>query len=400
MHPEVYVLILPAFGIVSHVFSFFARKPVFGYVGMVNAMGAIAILGFLVWALIFYMMGLFPCEWKGKKPLYMLEPLDKVQSQGFVEKSEPILTGNILDKIVKNQQETVVLMHMRPFGKTASTETKREIPLKNKMQFHFKSPKISNDWIVGFFEGDGCLNIFYDEKKNPVLSFLIRQADPKMLFKIKKHLGFGSVYSDSKGYWTLRIRNQKGLLKVITLLNGRLFLKKRISSFQKWVEVYNLKYGTSFVPSQIPAKFSWESAWFCGFADAEGSFNIQLLSRKDNNRDRLRLRFYLDQRNDVESMQILHTWLGGNLHKKAGKQGDHYRLMIDRINRVPILIYYFCKFPPLTTPLFVRFIRYIRVFRWYKLKEWKRRKENILHLITLNKRLKKKRRVIFYDSLG
>lgn len=42
-HPEVYVLILPAFGIVSHVLSFFARKPVFGYVGMVNAMGAIAV---------------------------------------------------------------------------------------------------------------------------------------------------------------------------------------------------------------------------------------------------------------------------------------------------------------------------------------------------------------------
>jgi len=44
-HPEVYVLVLPAFGIVSHVVSFFAKKPIFGYVGMVNAMAAIAILG-------------------------------------------------------------------------------------------------------------------------------------------------------------------------------------------------------------------------------------------------------------------------------------------------------------------------------------------------------------------
>ena len=57
-HPEVYVQIQPAFGIVSHVQSFFARKPVFGYVGMVNAMGAIAVLGFLVWAHHMYTVGL------------------------------------------------------------------------------------------------------------------------------------------------------------------------------------------------------------------------------------------------------------------------------------------------------------------------------------------------------
>ncbi|MCX7338375.1 MAG: cytochrome c oxidase subunit I [Alphaproteobacteria bacterium] len=49
-HPEVYVMILPAFGIVSHVISTFARKPVFGYLGMAYAMISIGAFGSLVWA--------------------------------------------------------------------------------------------------------------------------------------------------------------------------------------------------------------------------------------------------------------------------------------------------------------------------------------------------------------
>ena len=57
-HPEVYIIAIPAFGVVSQVIPAFSRKPLFGYTSMVYAVASIAILSFLVWAHHMYTAGL------------------------------------------------------------------------------------------------------------------------------------------------------------------------------------------------------------------------------------------------------------------------------------------------------------------------------------------------------
>ena len=130
-------------------------------------------------------------------------------------------------------------------------------------------------------------------KKGKRLFFSIRQLNPKVLYYIQAHLGFGSIYQCADGYWSYTVSGRTDVLHVIHLLNGKIHLHKRLAQFIKWVNEYNNVYGTNIVPVDTVCALSLSNAWLCGFCDADGSFSIQLVSEPTRIEGiRLRLKWY------------------------------------------------------------------------------------------------------------
>jgi hypothetical protein len=312
---------------------------------------------------------------------------------------------------LNNQQETTTKMLWRPKekcpllfknqGVVGSPETTRKnTPFNNILGSTARfctyqkvilpllnAPKIDPYWIAGFVESDGCFNV--DKKpQGSELTLIIVQKDPKILYKIKSYLGFGSISQNKQGYWRYCIRAQKDLLFCIHLMNGKFVLAKRIQQFASWVKVYNQRYHSEIAPILEPAPILIDNAWLTGFADANGSFNLLITHR--NKHPRLRIRFYLDQTDAFEDLGRIQKVIGGTLSQKRSinsNYNQHDRLTIDTFRQAELLINYFSQFTPMTTKLKVRFIRYKRVYGWYRNQEWKFRLSQIQHLILLNKRL-------------
>ena len=152
------------------------------------------------------------------------------------------------------------------------------------------------EWFIGFSEGDGL----FDQSQ---LAFIINQKDPKLLFRIKKKLGFGSVYETSdSGIWRYSVTGKTNCLRLYYLFNGNLTLQKIIDKFVKWTVMLSPKLEVQ----KNPIPMTLNSAWLAGFIEAEGCFYGRVrVNKRMKTGFQFQKKFYISQKGEKKVLQTI-----------------------------------------------------------------------------------------------
>ena len=327
-HPEVYIIVIPGFGIVSQVVSTFSGKSVFGYLGMIYAMFSIGILGFLFWS-----------QWLA----FPIGDYEVINFAICLKSLVSISTFNSKNLIDYAQSAGNLSFNNNKADKSPS-ETTRETSF-NYDHYRKLSGKnfydISDDWLtwfIGFSEGNGYFFTRYNN--NNQLSFVLTQKDEAILNHIQLTLGIGRVknYGNFSRY---HVDNKEGIIILTAIFNGNLVLDKRKVQIKKWLEILNIEIINN---NSLPLL---NNSWLSGFIDAEGCFKINIIIKYMSLSYPVKLIFLIDHKDSLDTMLIIKDLFDlflTNRKLKNGSLGTIHRLESNSLLNVPLIINYLNKF--------------------------------------------------------
>jgi Cytochrome C and Quinol oxidase polypeptide I/LAGLIDADG endonuclease len=299
-HPEVYILIIPGFGIISTTISASSNKSVFGYLGMVYAMMSIGVLGFVVWSHHMYTVGL-----DVDKPVFTEKILLYAGNSCISSPLVLIALGTIY--LFKRLSAGNLSFSTKATAATNNTYTSYKNLLPISEHVPNKNHLTDNEFgyfLAGLIEGDG----WFGYKQ---LYIIFAEEDTSLAYYIKKRVGHGNVYKikDKKAVRYI-CKNKPGLLIILSLINGKLL------SHYKYDQVIKHNYSEQFNLTILPPlkKLTLDNYWLAGFTQADGCFHISVVKSKTHNTGySVRLEYSIKQ-NDKLPLELLYKELQmGNL---------------------------------------------------------------------------------------
>jgi len=129
---------------------------------------------------------------------------------------------------------------------------------------------------------------------------------------LKGRLGYGNVRKvKDKNAYLLIVSNEKGMLNIINLINGKLRTEHRFNQVVNNVLSHS-KYADQNIHFTIDPSKNLDNHWLAGFSDADASFQIKIIRRITRNKPEIRLNFQIDQKSDL-LLNIIKEYLGGNI---------------------------------------------------------------------------------------